>query len=133
MELITPTKARVLAYYDHPVWGKYAAVTQNTYGKGTATYIGCVTSNAVTEKIMENALKAASLWGKDQELKFPVIVKSGTNQQGKLIHYYFNYSAQPKTFVYPYKKATELLTGSSITTQSTITLSQWGFKIIEEQ
>ncbi|XP_073133471.1 uncharacterized protein [Henckelia pumila] len=29
MELITPTTAKVLAYYDHPVWGKYAAITQN--------------------------------------------------------------------------------------------------------
>ena len=133
MELITPTTARVLAYYDHPVWGRYAAVTQNAYGKGMATYIGCVTSNAVTEKIMENALKAASLWSKDQELKYPVIVKSGTSQQGKLIHYYFNYSAQPQTFVYPYKKANELLTGTPVATQSTITLPQWGFKIIEEQ
>ncbi len=46
MELITPTTAQVLAYYDHPQWGKYAAITQNQFGKGTATYIGCMTSAA---------------------------------------------------------------------------------------
>jgi len=45
MELITSTTAKVLAYYDHPVWGKYAAITENNYGKGLATYIGCMTSN----------------------------------------------------------------------------------------
>ncbi len=34
MELITPTTAAVLAWYEHPVWGKYVAITQNSYGKG---------------------------------------------------------------------------------------------------
>jgi beta-galactosidase len=29
MELITPTTAEVLAYYDHPHWGAYAAITTN--------------------------------------------------------------------------------------------------------
>ena len=38
MELIMPTTATVLAYYNHPQRGKYAAITQNAYGKGIATY-----------------------------------------------------------------------------------------------
>ena len=33
-ELLVPETAKVLAYYDHPYWGKYAAITQNNYGKG---------------------------------------------------------------------------------------------------
>ncbi len=68
MELITPTTAKVLAYYDHPVWGKYAAITQNNYGKGMATYIGCMTSDAITDGIMENVVKAAGLWSADPRL-----------------------------------------------------------------
>ncbi|MFC6601056.1 beta-galactosidase [Ectobacillus funiculus] len=51
MELITPTTAEVLAYYDHPHWGQYAAITQNHYGKGIATYIGCMTSPAIMKGI----------------------------------------------------------------------------------
>jgi beta-galactosidase len=132
MELITPTTARVLAWYDHPAWGKYAAVTQNNYGKGIATYIGCGTSNAITEKILEDAVKGAGLWGKDQTLKFPVIVKSGTNQQGKAIHYYFNYSAEAKTLIYPYPKGKALLTDEPVAMESQISLPAWGFRIIEE-
>ena len=133
MELIVPTTAKVLAWYDHPAWGKYAAVTRNSYGKGSATYIGCGTNSAITQKILEGALKDAGLWGKDQALKFPMITKSGTNQQGKVIHYYFNYSPEPKTFVYPYAKGKCLLIDELITTQSPITLPAWGFQIIEEQ
>ena len=132
MELITPTTAKVLAYYDHPVWGKYAAITQNSYGKGQATYIGCMTSDAVNEKIMENVTRLAGLWGADQELKFPLVVKSGINQQGKIIHYYFNYAPTPATFIYPHKNGTELLKNAPVVSQRNIELPAWGVKIIEE-
>jgi beta-galactosidase len=132
MELIVPTTAKVLAWYNHPAWGKYAAVTENTYGKGVATYIGCGTNNATTAKILEGALKGAGLWGKDQALKFPLITKSGSNQQGKAIHYYFNYSGAPKTFTYPYAKGTALLSEEKLASQASITLPAWGFQIVEE-
>jgi beta-galactosidase len=132
MELITPTTAKVLAYYDHPVWGKYAAITQNKYGKGVATYIGCITSNAVNEKLMENVVKTAGLWTADNELKFPLIVKSGVNQLGKTLRYYFNYSAQAQSFTYSQKSGTDLLTNTPVTSNTTINLLPWGFKVIEE-
>ncbi|MEO6979936.1 MAG: beta-galactosidase [Mucilaginibacter sp.] len=133
MELITPKTAKVLAYYDHPVWGKYAAITQNSYGKGQATYIGCMTSDAVNEKIMENVVRLAGLWGADQELKFPLVVKSGINQQGKVIHYYFNYAPTLATFIYPHKNGTELLKNVPVVSQRSIELPAWGVKIIEEK
>lgn len=132
MEFLVPTTAKVLASYDHPAWGSYAAVTQNNYGKGVATYIGFGANIAITEKVLEEAVKKAGLWGKDQELKFPLIVKSGTNQQGKIIHYYFNYSGEPKSFTYPYPKAKVLLTAETLTGQGQITLPAWGFTIVEE-
>jgi beta-galactosidase len=81
---------------------------------------------------MEDAVKKAGLWGTDQELKFPLIVKSGTNQQGKTIHYYFNYSAAPVSFTYPYKTGTELLSGSSVNSTAKTELAPWGVKIVEE-
>jgi beta-galactosidase len=132
IELITPTTAKVLAYYDHPVWGKYAAITQNAYGKGVATYIGCMTNAALNEKILKEALEKANLWGIDQTLHFPVITKNGINQQGKKIYYYFNYSATPTTVQYSHKNGKELISETSISGNSTITLEAWGFKVIEE-
>lgn len=132
MELITPTTAKVLAYYDHPFWGKYAAITENSYGKGLATYIGCSTSTVVTEKIIEGALKKADLWGLDQQLSFPLITKSGVNEKGKVIHYYFNYSSDSNTFSYPYKEGKELFSAESIQKNKEVQLEPWGVKIIEE-
>ena len=132
MELITPTTAKVLAYYDHPVWGKYAAITENNYGKGLATYIGCITSNVVVEKILADAVKKAGLWGKDQQLYFPLITKSGINNNGKMIHYYFNYSSSPATYTYPYKNGKELLSNEIMDTNKQVTLPAWGVNIVEE-
>jgi beta-galactosidase len=132
MELITPTTAEVLAFYDHPHWGKYAAVTCNRYGKGTATYIGCLTSAAVMSKILETAVKKAGLWGTDQQIRFPLIVKSGVNEQGKTVRYYFNYSDAPQSFRYPHAAGKELLTGDDVKQGQQMELTRWGVMIIEE-
>ncbi|WP_442587615.1 beta-galactosidase [Pedobacter sp. AW31-3R] len=132
MELITPGTAEVLAAYDHPVWGKYAAVTRNKFGKGTATYIGFMPGQALTQKIVEQALKNAGLWNADQQLAFPLITKKGTNEKGKTIHYYFNYSAKPVSFTYVYHKGQELLTNKVVSKNQSSTLEAWGVQIIEE-
>ncbi len=131
MELITPTTAKVLASYDHPVWGKYAAVTQNSYGTGLATYIGCMTSNAITGKILTDVVKKAGLWGEAQKLTFPIVLKQGVNKKGKTICYLFNYSAKPTSVTYPFGNGKELLLGQTINTNSEVQLEPWGMKIIE--
>jgi beta-galactosidase len=133
MELIEPTTAKVLAYYDHPVWGKYAAITQNNYGNGVTTYVGCVTSNAVTKKLLQDVITKAGLWSADQQVAFPLITKSGVNQHGKSIHYYFNYSAVKKVAVYPHNKGIELLSNKTILKNGQLELEPWGVLIVEEE
>ncbi|SFD52224.1 beta-galactosidase [Paenibacillus catalpae] len=132
MELLTPTKAEVLAWYDHPHWGTYAAITENKYGRGTATYIGYVPSSEVAGKVLERACKAAGIYGPDQALRFPLIVKSGVNEAGRTIRYYFNYSNQPESFSYPHGNGIELLSARNIASGEQIALDRWGLVIIEE-
>lgn len=132
MELITPTTADVLAWYEHPHWGKYAAITENVYGKGKVTYVGCYTSSAVIRKVLERVMKEAGIWGADQELAFPLIVKTGMNDQGNTIRYYFNYSDQAVTFVNPHGKGMELLSGAVVAGEQSIELEPWGIRIIEQ-
>lgn len=132
IELITPGSAKVLAHYDHPYWSKYAAITQNNYGNGTATYLGCLPTPEVMEEIYKILLKQTGLWDKNQELHFPLITKTGVNQYGKVIHYYFNYSMEPRTFTYSHASSIELLTGKVVKNQELIDLEPWGFKIIKE-
>ncbi len=133
MELLTPTTAKVLATYDHPVWGKYAAITENQYGQGLATYIGCRTSQPVLDKVLADAVKKAGLWGADQALAFPLITRSGINQKKRAVHYYFNYAATPATVTYPHGRGRELLSGENVAQNQALPLAGWGVKIVEEQ
>ena len=132
VELITPTTAEVLAYYDHTYYGKYAAITQNSYGKGVATYIGCLPRSEVMEKVMECAIRKAGLWGADQEIVFPLITKTGINSNGNAVHFYFNYSSDLHSIKYPYSDGMELLGEKQISCKDNMDIDPWGAIIIEE-
>ncbi|MEV5028899.1 beta-galactosidase [Paenibacillus sp. LPE1-1-1.1] len=132
MELITPTTAEVLAYYEHAQWGEYAAITRNEYGKGTATYIGCMPSAEVVSRVLSGAVRDAGLWGSNQELAFPVIVKTGVNGNGQTIRYYFNYSGQETSVPYRHQNGRELLSDRSVASGENLELAPWSFLIIEE-
>ncbi|OMF27158.1 beta-galactosidase [Paenibacillus sp. FSL H8-0548] len=132
MELIIPTTAEVLAYYDHSQWGEYAAITHNQYGEGTATYIGCMPGAAVVREALSRVLRVAGLWEVNQELAFPMITKTGVNRSGKRIRYYFNYSNAAVTLVYQHQGGLELLTESPVETGQQLNLAPWGILIIEE-
>jgi beta-galactosidase len=131
MELVTPKNAEVLAWYDHPEWGKYAALTRNKYGKGSATYMAFMTSPGQMEAILKQALENAEIDEPGTSLHFPLITKSGINEQGKTIRYYFNYSPEAQSFNYTNSPATELLTGKKVLKESKLTLDPWGVLILE--
>ncbi|MFS0724403.1 beta-galactosidase [Paenibacillus sp. 1P07SE] len=132
MELLTPTTAQVLASYEHPQWGTYAAVTHNRYGKGQTTYIGGFLDARSMQHTLRHAVTAAGLWGMDQELAFPLIVRSGMNRDGRQVRYYFNYSADPQEFVYPHRAATDVLCDRRVEQGDAVDLPAWGFAILVE-
>ena len=132
MELLTPTTATVLAQYHHPVWGKYAAITRNTYGKGEVTYVGFMPSDALTEKIVEESVKRAGLWGQQQASHYPAIVRGGILANGHPVHYLLNYSADPMKLPYGFPGGKDLLSGDAIPQNGVVTLPAWGVSIVEE-
>lgn len=77
-------------------------------------------------------MQKAHLWTADPALHFPLITKSGVNEQGKKVHYYFNYSAAPKTVSYPHKNGKELLFNTAVLENGVLNLAAWGVNIVEE-
>jgi beta-galactosidase len=132
MELLTPTTGTVLARYHHPVWGKYAAIVRNNHGKGEVTYVGFMPSDAMIEKILEDSVKRANLWGPQQALHFPTIMRSGMLADGHAVHYVMNYSAAPASVTYAFPSGKNLLSGEEVSQNGTITLPAWGVAVIEE-
>ncbi|MNW67455.1 hypothetical protein D3C74_460400 [compost metagenome] len=77
-------------------------------------------------------MKEAGVWGAEQELAFPIIVKTGVNDQGSTIRYYFNYADEATSFVNAYGEGTEILEGIPIAAGEKIELEPWGVRIIEQ-
>lgn len=131
MELLTPDKAEVLASYDHYNWKGYAAVTKNSYGRGKAVYLGCMTDQNTLEKVLDDILCDAM--AEVPEERFPVIVRKGKNDFGKTVRYYLNYSASDQTVKYRFPAGADLLSGTEIQSREDIRIPVWGVKIIEEK
>jgi len=132
MEYIIPETAKPLAFYEHKYFEKYPAITINNYGNGTLLYEGCMVSDAIQEKIIQQAIERAGIKTPDQDLHWPLITKSGTNEDGKTIRYYYNYSSEPASFEYPYNNSTELILGEKVGNKSKLTIEPWDVLIIEE-
>jgi len=132
-EMLVLDSAEALAYYDHPFFGKYPAITRNHFGKGSLTYEGTVLSDDLQSKVLLQVLQSAGLTGPDQTLPDSVRSKHGVNRNGKTVHYYLNYSSDAKTFSYPYGPGTDLLTQSAVAHSQQITVKPWDLALIEEK
>jgi len=132
-EMLVPDTAKPVAYYDHPFFGKYPAITENHFGKGMVTYEGTVLSAALQEKVLERVLEQAQLAGPDRKLPTAVRVKHGVNRAGKAIHYYFNFSSAPQSLAYSYGRGTELLSQRPASAASALAIGTWGVAIVEEE
>lgn len=132
MELLKPTTAETIAYYNHPNWNKYSAITKNSYGKGKATYIGCFTSSEILKEVLKDVLSDANLFTIEQEINFPIIIKSGYNSENKKIIYYFNYSNKTESVEYIHNNGIELTKNRVIKKGEKVTIGPWNLIIVEE-
>jgi len=132
MEYLIPETAEVLAYYDHPYFSEYPAVTLNNFGQGTLLYQGSIFSDQIQTKIIEDAVKRAGISNPDQQFDWPLIAKSGINEDGNTVHFYYNYSSEPIDFAYPHAKGRELVSEEQVNDGQSLILSPWDILIIEE-
>jgi beta-galactosidase len=131
MEFVKPTTAQVIARYKHPSWPGYAAVTRNTFGSGEVTYVGFMPTDAVIDKIMDDQVRRAGV--AMPKLRYPLVVRGGTLQNGHQVRYLLNYSAKPQKVSYEFAAGTELLSGKVVGKGQQLSLEPWGVAIVEEQ
>lgn len=129
MELLQPSTSKVLASYNHRQWGRYAAITHNHYGRGTATYLGCYFEQNILKELLRFLCEEASV--ELPEVQFPIIIKKGINDFGKEIIYYFNYSDDARTVTYHGRETKLFMQDKSIKDGEKITINGWDFRILE--
>ncbi|MBZ5681885.1 MAG: beta-galactosidase [Acidobacteriia bacterium] len=132
-EMLNLDSAEGVAYYDHPFFGRYPAITRNRFGNGSLTYEGTVLTDALQEKVLLEVFQRAAVTGPDQTLPPNVRTKHGVNRNGRTIHYYLNYSSDARTFSYPYGSGTNLLTQAAVTHSQQITVKPWDLVLVEEK
>ncbi len=132
MEFLQLTTAQPLATIDHPFFGKWPCITENAFGKGHLIYIGTLPSNELLQQLIARAANRKQIRSTERQYSFPIILRSGTNDYGKTIHYIFNYSYEPKSITYPYGNSRSLLDGQLLKANTPITIEPWGVVIGEE-
>jgi beta-galactosidase len=132
-EFLMPEHAKALAYYDHPFFGKWPAITENQFGSGTLLYEGTYLSSALQTAVLKRAIEEAGLTGPDQQEPSAVHVTHGINRMGKRVDYYFNYSAGEVKANYAYAAGTNLLNGKPASKSDGLALGPWDLAIIEEK
>jgi beta-galactosidase len=132
IEFIIPETAKPLAFYEDPFFGKYPAVTENKFGKGSLIYQGCLLTDEIQSKIVSDKASAIGLMDKNEQLTYPIVVKNGINDQGKTIRYFLNYSSKEQSVVYNFNKGTDLLTNKVMNKGENFILKPWDLLIVEE-
>ena len=55
-EFLMPEHAKALAYYDHPFFGKWPAITENNFGSGTLLYEGTYLSDTLQTAVLKSEM-----------------------------------------------------------------------------
>ncbi|HTV09753.1 MAG TPA: beta-galactosidase [Candidatus Aquilonibacter sp.] len=131
-EFLKPEHAKPLAYYDHPFFGQWPAITENDLGSGTLLYEGTYLSDTLQTSILRRSLDEAGVIY-EKSLPAAVHTVSGVDRLGHTLHYYFNYSGSTTTFAYSHAAGTDLLTDRHVAASQQITLRPWDLAIVEEK
>jgi len=129
-EYLVPETCRALAFYDHPVFGAFPAVTRNEFGKGVLTYEGTVLSDALQKKLVADCLSEAGIPLADAALPEGVKAKHAVLADGAEVHAYFNFSDGKREFVYALEDGRDVLTGKPMARAGKITLGPWDLAIV---
>ena len=132
MEFLQPTTAQPLATVRHKFFGQWPCITENAYGKGHLIYVGTLPSQEMLEALIARAAERKGIASVERGFRFPLILRSGTNDAGRTVHYFFNYSYVPQTLAYPYGAGRSLLDGRRVRRGDTLTVGPWDVVICEE-
>jgi len=130
-DMLLVETAKPLAWYDHPFFGRYPALTRNAYGKGTVTYQGTVLTDALERRVVADVLKQAGIVP-EPALPAMVRLRESVARDGKPLHFYLNFSDQPQSLAYAHGPGTELLSEKAVAPGGRLTLGPWDLAVIRE-
>jgi len=131
---IRPTGAQVLAGYEHPHFGRFAAVTTQRAGSGRVTMVGTVPNPQLAAAVLRWATSGSGPIdaGSDWQAQAPSQTVTGArNPRGEHLRFVHNWSWTPSAFTLPCG-ATDVVTGTSFPAGATIELGSWDVRVLRE-
>ncbi|WP_265458307.1 beta-galactosidase [Enterococcus sp. HY326] len=130
MEMLEADQAQVLAQYDNSQFTEKTAITLNHKGQGKAVYLGCLLEDSGMKQLIQSIFTKIFDY-QLTELTFPLIQKSGYNDEGKKVNFFFNYAKEMAEVTAPVSGKL-LRTDGLIEAGNPITIAPWDVVIIEE-
>ena len=130
-EFLDVTTAKPLATYDHPFFGRWPAITENHFGRGTLLYEGTAVSDELQQALVKEALDASGIAFDPDASRSAVRVRQGTNHEGRMITYLFNYSSTVTSARYGGPSGHDILTGKAVSAGESLSISPWDLALIE--
>jgi beta-galactosidase len=130
-EFLQVTTAKPLATYDHPFFGRWPAITENQFGKGTLLYEGSGLSDGLQEAVVQHALQTSGIPFDPEASHSAVRVKRGVNAAGKTLTYLLNYSSATAGVKYSGPAALNVLTGKPVREGQMVSIEPWDLVITE--
>lgn len=126
IEGLIPDDAEVLASYEHPHFGRWAAATTRKAGAGRVTYLGTMPSLDLMQSLGE-WLAGDHPW-KDQLVPGRIYAHGARNGAGERLWFVHNFAHEPARLTPP-MPVEDVLSGERV---DTLELSGWDVRILRE-
>lgn len=128
-EGLIPTTGEVLARYEHPHFGGWAAMVTHSHGEGRITTVGTVPNPAMAAWLVDWLVPPD---GWRQPASSSLRVTSATSGTGRQLRFVHNWSWQPVSFRAP-ARVRDVLTGMETERGGDIELGAWDVHVLSEE
>lgn len=125
--------ATVLAGYDHPHLGQFAAVTTHEYGDGRVTYVGTVPDRELSYSLADwiaGVSLPSDAWREDRPAS--VTCTSATTADGAVLRFVHNWAWGPVGYRLP-GDVHDLFTGEPLAAGTALELGPWDVRLLIER
>ena len=124
--------ATALAYYDHPHFGRFPAITTQPFSKGRVTYIGTLPNQALGKALAGWVMEQSGIAPLGIGLPEPVRCNTARSADGKRLWFWTNWSYAPQSVLSLPAGGTELFSQAVVRAGESLALEPWGVKIVVE-
>jgi beta-galactosidase len=130
VDALRPEGADVVATYDHPHHGRFAAVTTSAAGDGRVTVVGTVPDRRLARALIDLLVPDGDAWRGLRDGS--VTVTSATTGDGRRVRVVHNWSWDPTDCTLPVS-VTDVLAHEDLEAGSDLALAPWDVRVLVER